>query len=208
MIETLDSADRAEIVETIAQAFSEHPMLPADRTGRKGRLMARSFLDAFAAAPDARLFGVRRQGRLDCVGFVFDAAYEPRGLTLLVFLFRMIRMIGWRKSRLFGKLLSEKSDDGEQRLELMLLGTRTDSQGQGLGHTMMQHILDFARRQGYRSVELEVAKETPAFAFYLREGFLVQKEIALPTMPICLLRHPLDAPVGGVSRRGQSLISD
>ena len=73
----------------------------------------------------------------------------------------------------------------------MILGTRADCQGLGLGRAMMHHIFKFARGQGYQSVVLEVAKETPAFGFYLREGFLVEKEIALPTMPLCLLRRPL-----------------
>ncbi|UCG88346.1 MAG: hypothetical protein JSW71_07330, partial [Gemmatimonadota bacterium] len=59
------------------------------------------------------------------------------------------------------------------------------------GRAMLHHIFDFASGQGYQSVVLEVPKETPAFGFYLREGFLVEKEIALPTMPLCLLRRPL-----------------
>lgn len=191
MIETLDRANRDEIVEVFGAAFREHPLLPADPSGRRSRLMATSLLDAFASAPDVRLFGVRREGRLDCAAFVFDADYEPRGLALILLLFRMVRVLGWRMSRTFGKVLSEKPSGEGRRLELMILGTRTECQGQGLGRAMMHHIYEFARGRGYQSVVLEVAKETPAFGFYLREGFLVDKEIALPIMPLCLVRRPL-----------------
>ena len=137
------------------------------------------------------MFGIRRDGRLDCAAFVFDAGYEPRGFTLILLLIRMVRVVGWRMSRTFAQVLSEKPGDEERRLELMILGTRAGCQRQGLGRAMMHHIFEFARGQGYQSVVLEVAKETPAFGFYLCEGFLMEKEIALSTMPLCLLRRPL-----------------
>ena len=74
----------------------------------------------------------------------------------------------------------------------MLLGTDSDYQGQGLGRTMLHYLFDFARERNYASVVLEAPKQTPAFAFYLREGFEVEKEISLPTMPLCMMRRPLD----------------
>ena len=136
--------------------------------------------------------GIRRNGRLDCSAFVFDACYEPRGFALILLLIRLVRVLGWRMSRTFGQVLSEKPRPEGRRLELMLLGTRTDCQAQGLGRAMMHHIFEYARDKEYQFVELEVPKETPAFRFYLNEGFLVQKEIALPTMPLCFLRRQLN----------------
>jgi len=191
MIETLDRTSRTDVVEVFGAAFNGHPLLPPDSSGRKSRLLSTALLDAFAAAPDARVFGIRRDGRLDCAAFVFDAAYEPRGLTLILLLVRMVRVVGWKMSRTFAQVLSEKPSREERRFQLMILGTRAECQKQGLGHAIMRHILEFARDKGYESVVLEVAKETPAFGFYLREGFQVEKEIALPTMPLCLLRCPL-----------------
>ena len=63
---------------------------------------------------------------------------------------------------------------------------------QGLGRKMLRHLFDFARERGYASVVLEAPKLTPAFGFYLREGFKVEKEISLPMMPLCMMRRPLD----------------
>ena len=188
MIETLDFSNRCEAVEVIGTAFRDQRLLPSDGSGRRSRLLAASVLKTFAAAPDAQLFGIRRKGRLDCAAFVCDAGFEPRGLALALFLFRLVRAVGLKMSRAFAQVLSQKPQRDERQLELMLLGTRTDCQGQGLGRAMIRHIFDYADIQGYRSVVLEVAKETPAFGFYLREGFEVEKEVALPTTPLCFVR--------------------
>lgn len=93
---------------------------------------------------------------------------------------------------MMGRVMSVKRGGDERRLELMLLGTRGDYQGQGLGRTMLRNLFGFARERGYASVVLETAKQTPAFGFYLREGFEVEKEISLPTMPLCMMHRPLD----------------
>lgn len=193
MIETLglDKTKRTEIVELFGDAFSEDPLLPRNSTGRASRLLATAFLDAFGAAPDSRVFGVRRDGRLDCAAFVFDAAHEPGGFKLVVFLFRMVRLVGWRMTCAMAKELSAKPGGDERRLELMLLGTRTGCQKQGLGRSMMQHVYAYALDRGYQSVVLETAKGTPALGFYMREGFEVYKDVALPAMQLCFLRRPL-----------------
>ena len=94
--------------------------------------------------------------------------------------------------RSMARVMSEKRSGDERRLELMLLGTRGDYQGQGLGRTMLRHLFGFARERDYSSVVLETAKQTPAFGFYLREGFKVEKEISLPAMPLCMMRRSLD----------------
>ena len=191
MIETLDEANKPGFVETIAVAFGDHPMMPPGLSAEKSRRWVKSMLQAFTKAPDATLFGIRCNGNLDCAAFVYDAAFEPRGWQLMVFLFQMCRVFGWSMSRTFARVLSEKPTNKGRPLELMLLGTRTGAQGQGLGRAMLRHVLEFAAIHGYDSVILEVAKETPAFGFYLREGFLVDKEVALPTAQLCFLRRPI-----------------
>ena len=190
-IETIDPRDRAEVVEVLSAAFAGHPLLPSDLSGRKSRLLCNALLDAFARAPGMRLFGIRRDDRLACVSFVFDASFEPRRFALMLLFFRMMRTLGWRMMRTFGEVLSNKIEGDERRLELMIIGTRSEFQRLGLGRAMMHHIFDYAREQEYESVVLEVAKETPAFDFYLDEGFQVEKEIQLPAMPLCMVRRIL-----------------
>ena len=191
MIETLDEEGEPFFVETIAVAFGDHPMLPPGLSAEKSRRWVKCVLQAFARAPDATLFGIRQNGKLDCAAFVYDAAFEPRGWQLLVFLYQMLRVFGWGMSRAFAGVLSQKPTRRGRPLELMLLGTRADAQAQGLGRAMLRHIFEFAAMGGYDSVVLEVAKETPAFGFYRREGFVVDKEVALPTGPLCFVRRPI-----------------
>ena len=56
-------------VADITEAFTTHPMLPPDPSGRKARLLATTLIEAFADARDARLFGIRQDGVLACVAF-------------------------------------------------------------------------------------------------------------------------------------------
>jgi ribosomal protein S18 acetylase RimI-like enzyme len=192
VIETLGRERRNEVLEVLGAAFAIHPLLPADQSGRTSRRLVEIIIDALDEAPDACIFGIRRQERLDCAAFVHDAAYAPHGIALLRLLFGMVRILGWRMTYTFARVLSAKPKAPERRLELMIIGTRDDAQQAGLGRAMIRHVFSFARARGYESVVLEVAKETPAFGFYLREGFQVEKEIALPAMPLCLVRRPLD----------------
>ena len=190
-IETLDKTQHSEAIDVLANAFRDHPMFPPDPTGRRSYLMGIALLDAFASAPDATLFGISRDSKLVCVAFVFTDGYDPGGLTLALFLWRMVRAIGLWECLTMARVMSEKRSDDERRLELMLLGTRGDYQGQGLGRSMLRHLFDFARERGYTSVVLEAPKQTPAFGLYLSEGFEVEKEISLPMMPLCMMRRSL-----------------
>ncbi len=193
VIETLGSEDKDEVLEVLGAAFAGHPLLPADPSGQTSRRLVKVIMDALADAPDACVFGIRREGRLDSAAFVHDAAYEPRGIALLQLLFGMVRILGLRMTYTFARVLSTKSKVPERRLELMIIGTRADAQRAGLGRALIRHVFSFARSRGYEAVVLEVAKETPAFGFYLSEGFQVEKEIVLPAMPLCLVRRPFDA---------------
>ncbi|MEM6451803.1 MAG: GNAT family N-acetyltransferase [Cyanobacteria bacterium P01_D01_bin.105] len=191
-IDRLNNSQRSEIIDVLANAFRNYPLFPPDPTGRKSHLMVVALLDAFASAPDATLFGLSRRGELACVAFVFADGYESEGLPLVLFLWRMLRAIGLQNFLTMARVMSEKRSGDEKRLELMLLGTHSDYQGQGLGRMMLRHVVSFAREQDYGSVVLETAKQTPAFSFYLSEGFEVEKEISLPTMPLCMMRQSLD----------------
>ncbi|MEM9538623.1 MAG: GNAT family N-acetyltransferase [Cyanobacteria bacterium P01_E01_bin.42] len=124
------------------------------------------------------------------MAFTFTYGYEPSGLTVALFLWRMVRALGWQTFRGMGQAMSEKHGGDGQRLELMLLGTRNGYQGQGLGRTMLRYLFDFARERGYASVVLETSKQTPAFEFYRHEGFVLEKEIPLPTISLCMMRRP------------------
>ncbi|MEM9883359.1 MAG: GNAT family N-acetyltransferase, partial [Planctomycetota bacterium] len=194
-VEVVPPSDRGAMVAAIGDAFAEHPMIPADPTGGKSRLMAVAMLDAFADAPDHRWFGVRRGGELACVAFVYGYGYDPPLRKMPRMLWRMVRMVGLRKAVTYGRLMSEKHPGDDRRLQLLILGTAAAHQGKGLGRVMMRHVIGFAEGRGYDAVVLEVAKHTPAYGFYEREGFVVEKEIALPEMPLVYMRREISRAV-------------
>ena len=190
-VEIIPPEDRDELIDAIAAAFADHPLIPADPTGGKARLMALSLLDGFADAPDHRWFGIRRDGRWACVAFTFGYGYEPPWRKLPTMIARMVRMVGLRKAVTYLRLMSEKHSGDDRRYQLMILGTRSAYQRHGLGRKMMRHVLGFAQGLGYDAVVLEVAKDTPALGFYQSEGFVTEKEIPLPEMPLCFMRREL-----------------
>jgi len=192
VIEELGKESLEEFIEVVGVAFHDHPLLPADPSGKTASSLARAVLSAFARAPDAKLLGIRNSGQLECAAFIHDARYEPRGFSLLAFLWRLTRVAGLQVAMTFVKITSTKPQQPSKRLEFLLLGTRPGAQKGGLGRRMMRHVISFAQANGYESVVLEVAKETPAFGFYLSEGFEVEREIPLPQMPLCVLRRPLN----------------
>lgn len=54
---------------------------------------------------------------------------------------------------------------------------------------MLRFLYDFAKERGYQGIILGVAKETPAYRFYLKEGFVVDKEVLLGNMPLANMRR-------------------
>jgi putative acetyltransferase len=66
----------------------------------------------------------------------------------------------------------KRLDDGHAELKSM--HTRADDRGRGVGRAMVEHILAFAREQGYRRVSLETGtmdEYGPARALYAKLGF-------------------------------------
>ncbi len=187
MNEVIEVTDRDQAIGVLAAAFKDHPMMPPDPRGWRTRTMLGTLLKVFRNAPDAQTFGIHRDGRLACAAFVFADGYEPGKLATAGLMFQMLRAFGPRQFRTLVRAMSQKHEAGERRLELLLLGTRSEHQGQGLGRIMLQHVYAFAGRKGYDTVTLEVAKDTPAFGFYQSEGFEVEKEIDMPKMPLVMM---------------------
>ncbi|MEM7681794.1 MAG: GNAT family N-acetyltransferase [Planctomycetota bacterium] len=197
----LAEADHAEALEVLAESFAGHPMVPPDKPGKpehhNARLMMGTLLEVFAGrpgkpgAPGARLLGSRIDGELACVAFVHDYGFEPKGLDMARMAWQMLRVMGPRKLVGSIRVMSEKHPGDDRRLELLILGTRAQFQQRGLGRAMVRHISELAAQGGYAAVTLEAAKETPAFGFYEREGFVVEKERALHGQPLCWMRRDL-----------------
>ena len=151
--------------------------------------MTELMLDTFGATEAAYLHGIREEGELACVSFSLDTSTEPRGLAMAWFFFRLFRVLGWRLTADFARAFSKRPKYQDAYLELMLLGTLPAHQGRGLGRKMLRFVYGFAEENGYKGVILGVAKETPAYGFYCREGFVVDSEVHCGALPLCNMRR-------------------
>lgn len=189
MPDLIDFADKAKALGVLKHAFAHHPILPASAPLETSEAILALMLDTFGGTSKAWLHGLRMDNTLACVAFSVDAQFEPRGLAMLSFFFRLFRALGWRMSWEFIKAFSARPKYADRYLELLLLGTLPSFQAQKLGKTMMEFLYGFAREQGYRGVILGVAAKTPAYRFYVKEGFVVDSKVVLNTIPLCNMRR-------------------
>jgi ribosomal protein S18 acetylase RimI-like enzyme len=59
-------------------------------------------------------------------------------------------------------------DEATPELSIAVVPSR---RGHGIGGDLMRALLDRARREGYESISLSVAKDSPAVGLYERYGF-------------------------------------
>ena len=103
----------------------------------------------------------------------------------------LVRSHGLRNALAFMRVLSQKHPGDNRRLELLILATVPILLAKGRGRAMVQHLYEWAAERGYKAVVLESAKAPPAYDFYLREGFVVEKEVDLPNGVLCYMRREL-----------------
>lgn len=189
MIETLDPSRRAEILAILTPAFADHPMFPAGTTTETVAAMLTLFLDTFSVPGRSRLFGIRHDGTLACVALCLDARFEPGLPTMLAMFYRTGRILGLGSLWDFIQAFSKRPKYAEPYLELFILGTAPACQKMGLGRSMLRHIYRFAAGQGFRGVILGAAKDSPAYGFYVREGFINDREVFFRGLPIHNMRR-------------------
>ncbi len=189
MIEKLDISQKSEILVVLKQAFATHPILPPNTAIQTTEAMLELMIDSFGGTEKAYLYGIRKEGMLACISFSVDSHDEPKGIAIIQFFFRLFRISGWRLTKDFIHAFSKRPKYKNSYLDLMLLGTLPAYHRHGFGRTMLRFLYDFSEEHGYYGVILGVAKDTPAYHFYLKEGFVVDKEVLLGTMPLCNMRR-------------------
>lgn len=203
MVEQLPYSAREEVLAVLDQAFHNHPMFPADTPMEVTRQFTRLMLETFWVEGHAYLHGIRHDGRLACVAFTGDAQHEPGLWPMVRFFWRALMVFGpkemWDMVRGFGA--RPKYD--RPYLELQMLGTLPDAQGQGHGRAMLRHLEAFAVAQGFEGIILATGNETPAYGFYVKEGYTVDACLPTSGMQLCHLRKML--PPAAQSSRGDGI---
>lgn len=189
MIEALQPADRDEVMAVLTPAFAGHAAFAPGTPIATVAALLTLLLDLFYVPGQSWLFGIRREGKLACVSLSLDLALEPKGRTLLGFFYRFWRIMGWRRLVEFVRGYLGRPRYEGRYLELFLLGTVPERQGQGLGREMLRHLYGLAKEQGFRGLVLTAAGGSAARDFYAREGFVTDNVVRFRGMPMENMRR-------------------
>jgi len=188
MVKMLDISQNSEALKVLKEAFASHPMFPPGTPQATTEAFLELIIDSFGHAEEAWLYGIRREGILACVSFSLDPRSEPKGIAIGSFFLRLFRILGWRLTKDFVIAFAKRPKYDDPYLDLMLLGTLPANHGQGLGRTMLRFLYGFAEEHGYHGIILDVAKDSPAYRFYLKEGLIVDSITSVRGMPLCYMR--------------------
>ncbi|MFZ5811028.1 MAG: GNAT family N-acetyltransferase [Thermodesulfobacteriota bacterium] len=200
MVEPLDSSHLDEIMEILVPAFAGHPVFPPSTPRSTVAALLTVFLDAFFVPGRSSLFGIRQDGRLACVSLSLDPRHEPKGWAMARFFYRVMRVLGLRDVIGFIRAFSSRPKYAAPYLELFLIGTDPGFQKRGLGREMLRHLYRFAVEHGFRGLILGAARESAAYGFYAREGFVTDSETSFRGVAICNMRR--EAAAGDAGLRG------
>jgi ribosomal protein S18 acetylase RimI-like enzyme len=190
MIERLERSAHREALELFTQAFGEHPFVPAIGAQAKNtKALMKAFLDFFARTQNSQLLGIREDDRLVCASLSVDSTEEPSILVLIWFIVALTRAMGWRSAKELEVVHKEEPKYEGRYLELVILGTLPAYQRQGYGRRMLRFLCDEARQGEWKGVTLVADRDTPAFRFYVNEGFQVDKEFPTGEATLCWMRY-------------------
>jgi len=194
LIKPLESSDRETALSLFCEAFKEHSMLPPGTPYSVMQTMFRFMLDEFGSKSSACLHGIKdASGNLVCAALTLSNKDEPGLWDSIRYTLSFFRILGWSLALSFLRVYATKPKRAKPHLELLLLGTAPTSQKGGLGRTMLRYIYQYAKDNKYAGITLEVAKNSPAYGFYCREGFVTDKTMHIKGMPLCIMHRELDA---------------
>lgn len=189
MVEELKRSDKSELLDLFTQAFAGYPLILAFGTRTKNTMaVAKAFLDFFGGTKSSLLLGIRKDDRLICGSLSMDSTEEPSVFASIRLFLALWRALGWRAVIELEKFHKEEPKYDERYLELVVLGTLPAFQRQGFGRRMLQFLYNEAKRRGYKGIVLNVDRDTPAFRFYLKEGFSIDKEFTTRGITLCWMR--------------------
>ena len=192
-IKPLDFSDREVALSLFCEAFREHPILPPGIPHSVTQTMFRFMFDEFGSKKSACFHGIKdASANLVCAALTLSNKDEPGLWDSIRYTLSFFRILGWSLALSFLRVHASKPKRTKPHLELLLLGTAPSSQKGGLGRTMLRHLYRYAKDQGYAGITLEVAKNSPAYGFYCREGFVTDKTIYIKGMPLCIMHRELD----------------
>jgi ribosomal protein S18 acetylase RimI-like enzyme len=190
MVQSLTRRARGELVEVLARAFEQHPMVALLGGGAgEAAALVKALVGFHWGRESLLLRGIRTDEGLACGGLCVDPREDPSPLALVRLAWDVTRATGWRA---VGELLDverRKPLYRERHMELAMMGTLPKHQRRGLGRALLHSLYEEAAREGYHGIVLVTDRDTPAFDLYRSEGFEKEKEFRAGEQRLCWMRR-------------------
>lgn len=189
----LNYSYKKELLNLFSRAFTgHHPLVPslAFKPNATRKTM-KAFLTFFGTNKDSFIYGVIKDEKLLCGAVSIYSTYTPSFWALIRFIFSLSRVLGWRSAKELEILHKEEPRYDSPFIELVILGTLPGWQKKGLGRKMLQFLYNKAKKEKLNGIVLVADQDTPAFNFYLKESFLIDKKLRVNRRTLCWMRLPL-----------------
>lgn len=186
----LSKQDEPEYMDIIIQAFHDLPQIPIliEKPEKTERII-KKLVKLYEKTGTIKVFGIRENDKIICVGFCIDSDSKPGLFKVLRFGVSLFTTLGLEGIREFWVYNKNKPEYEKKCLELFFYGTRATHQRQGYGARMLQFLYEYAKKSGYGGVTGVTNTSRPAFHFYMRGGWIVDKEFRIGKYTLCWVRY-------------------
>ena len=182
--------DEPEYMDIIIQAFHDLPQIPIlIKKPEKTESIIKNLVKLYKKTGTIKVFGIRENDQVICVGFCIDSDSKPGFFKVLRFGFSLLLTVGLEGIREFWIYNENKPKYEKRCLELFFYGTRATHQRRGYGASMLQFLYEYAQRNGFGGVTGVTNTSRPAFHFYMREGWIVDTEFRIGKYTLCWVRY-------------------
>lgn len=186
----LEKQDEQEYMEIIIQAFRDSPQMPALITKPKQTTtILFHLLKLYEKTGTIKVFGIKKNDMMICVGLCVDSDVKPGVSQLMKFAVSILLNLGFHGLYQFWAYNKNKPHYEKKYLELLFYGTHTSYQQQGYGASLLQYLYRYAKENGYGGVIGVTNTSRPAFRFYKKTGWVVDKEFQVENYTICWVRY-------------------
>lgn len=185
----LKENDEHEYSAIIIQAFYESPQVPIliDHPHHTEKIL-RKLIWLYKKTGTIRTFGIRNNHELVCVGLCIDSDAAPSVYRTIRFGLALFLTLGFKGARQFWTYHTQKPHYKKKCLELILYGTKKHYQQQGYGRAMLNYLYGYAAAHDYGGVTGVTNSLRPAFSFYMRDGWIIDKHFQIGSYRICWVR--------------------
>lgn len=186
----LNEHNEPEYMEIIIKAFQDSPQVPIlINKPQYTEIIIRNLIKVYNKTGSIKIFGIKKDKKIICVGLCIDSDTKPGFLNVIKFGFSIFITLGFRGLHQFWLYNKNKPTYNKKCLELLFYGTRTMFQKKGYGRSMLNFLYGYAKKNRYEGVIGVTNTTRPAFNFYRKEGWIVDKQFLVDDDKICWVRR-------------------